>query len=94
MIGPEFWARDVVSVMDAVGCERATVVAPSFTSMTGLVLAADYPDRVSSLVIINGAARTVYAPDYPMGARIETLTRTPPSRSTPTPSTRASTCSA
>lgn len=73
VIGPEFWARDVVSVMDAVGCERATVVAPSFTSMTGLVLAADYPDRVSSLVIINGAARTVYAPDYPMGARIETL---------------------
>ncbi|ATA27305.1 adenylate cyclase [Mycobacterium lepraemurium] len=73
VIGPEFWARDVVSVMDAVGCERATVVAPSFTSMTGLVLAADYPDRVSSLVIINGAARTMYAPDYPMGARIETL---------------------
>ena len=41
--------------------------------MTGLVLAADYPERVSSLVIINGAARTLYAPDYPMGTRIETL---------------------
>ncbi|MCV7378115.1 adenylate/guanylate cyclase domain-containing protein [Mycobacterium alsense] len=73
VIGPQFWAKDVVSVMNAVGCERATVVAPGFTAMTGLVLAADYPERVSSLVIINGAARSLYAPDYPMGAKIEAL---------------------
>ncbi len=73
MIGPRFWAKDVIGVLDAVGCEQATVLAPGFTSMTGLVLAADYPERVSSLVIINGAARTLHAPDYPMGARIETL---------------------
>ncbi|MGO8849807.1 alpha/beta fold hydrolase [Mycobacterium sp.] len=72
-IGPKFWAKDVIGVMNAVGCERATVVAPGFTSMTGLVLAADYPERVSSLVIINGAARTLYAPDYPMGAQLDTL---------------------
>ena len=73
VIGPEFWAKDVVSVMNAVGCESATIVAPGFTSMTGLVLAADYPERVSSLVIINGAARSLHAPDYPMGAKIEDL---------------------
>ncbi len=72
-IGPKFWAKDVIAVMNAVGCERATVVAPGFTSMTGLVLAAEYPERVSSLVIINGAARTLYAPDYPMGSQIDTL---------------------
>jgi class 3 adenylate cyclase len=70
MIGPKFWAKDAISVMDAVGCERATVLAPYFASMTGLVLAADYPERVSSLVIINGAARTLRAPDYPMGFEI------------------------
>ena len=35
--------------------------------MTGLILAADYPERVSNLVIVNGAARTLRAPDYPMG---------------------------
>src|ERR1700730_7622531 len=70
-VGPKFWAKDVISVMNAVGCERATVVAPGFTSMTGLVLAADYPERVSSLVIINGAARTLHAPDYPMGVEID-----------------------
>jgi class 3 adenylate cyclase len=71
VVGPMFWAKDAIGVMDAVGCERATVVAPSFTSMTGLVLAADYPERVSSLVIINGAARAQRAPDYPMGAEFE-----------------------
>jgi class 3 adenylate cyclase len=56
--------------LDAIGCERVTVLAPYFASMTGLVLAADYPERVSSLVIVNGAARTLRAPDYPMGFEI------------------------
>jgi class 3 adenylate cyclase len=70
MLGPKFWAQDAIAVMDAVGCQQATVLAPGFTSLAGLVLAADYPERVSSLVIINGAARTLRAPDYPMGAEI------------------------
>ncbi|MGB6206640.1 alpha/beta fold hydrolase [Mycobacterium sp.] len=67
VIGPKFWAKDAISVMDAVGCERATIFAPGFASMTGLILAADYPERVSNLVIINGAARTLRADDYPFG---------------------------
>jgi class 3 adenylate cyclase len=71
VVGPKFWAKDAISVMNAGGCERATVLAPGFTSMTGLVLAADYPERVSSLVIINGAARRLRAPDYPIGAEID-----------------------
>ncbi len=66
-IGPKFWAEDAISVMDAIGSERATIFAPGFASMTGLILAADYPERASNLVIINGAARTLRAPDYPMG---------------------------
>jgi class 3 adenylate cyclase len=70
VIGPKFWAKDVISVMDAIGCEHATVLAPYFASMTGLILAADYPERVSSLVIVNGAARTLRAPDYPIGFEI------------------------
>src|SRR5258708_5166796 len=73
VIGPKFWAKDVIAVMNAVGCEQATILAPGFTGATGLVLAADYPERVSSLVIINGAARALYAPDYPIGAEIDTL---------------------
>jgi class 3 adenylate cyclase len=71
MIGPETWALDAISVMNAAGCERATIFAPGFTSLAALVLAADYPDRVNSLVIANGAARTLWAPDYPIGAEID-----------------------
>jgi class 3 adenylate cyclase len=70
VIGPEFWAKDAIAVMDAIGCERATIFAPGFASMTGLILAADYPERVSNLVVVNGAARTLRAPDYPMGFEI------------------------
>ncbi len=46
LMGPKFWAQDAIAVMDAVGCEQATIFAPSFHAMNGLVLAADYPDRV------------------------------------------------
>ncbi|KLO32240.1 adenylate/guanylate cyclase domain-containing protein [Mycobacterium haemophilum] len=70
VIGPKSWAQDALAVLDAVGCERATIFAPGFTSLAGLVLAADYPQRVSSLVMVNGAARTLRAPDYPIGATL------------------------
>ncbi len=70
VIGPEFWAQDAIAVMDAVGSERATILAPSFTSLTGVVLAAQYPERVRSLVIVNGSARALRAPDYPIGADV------------------------
>jgi class 3 adenylate cyclase len=69
-IGPKSWAKDAIAVMNAVGCERATIFAPGFTSLAGLVLAVDYPERVSSLVIVNGAARTLRAPDYPIGTEV------------------------
>jgi class 3 adenylate cyclase len=69
MIGPRYWAEDAIAVMDAIGCEQAAVVATSYNAMSGLVLAADYPGRVRSLVIINGTARVLWAPDYPSGAR-------------------------
>jgi class 3 adenylate cyclase len=72
VVGPRFWAEDAIAVMDALGCERATIFAPSFGAMTGLVLAADYPERVRSLVIVNGAARLLWAPDYPAGAAVNT----------------------
>ena len=70
MMGPESWANDAIAVMNAVGCERATVFAPGFTSLAGLVLAADFPDRVNNLVIFNGGARTLRAPDYPVGSEV------------------------
>ena len=69
-MGPQSWAQDAIAVMNAVGSERATVFAPGFTSLAGLVLAADYPDRVSNLVIFNGGARTLRAHDYPIGSDV------------------------
>jgi class 3 adenylate cyclase len=69
MIGPKFWAEDAIAVMDAIGSEQAAILATSYNAMSGLVLAADYPDRVRSLVIVNGTARVLWAPDYPAGAR-------------------------
>ncbi|MCV7236456.1 adenylate/guanylate cyclase domain-containing protein [Mycobacterium branderi] len=70
MLGPRFWAEDAIAVMDAAGCEQAAIFAPSFNAMVGIVLAADYPERVRSLVIVNGAARVLRAPDYPVGAQL------------------------
>ena len=48
-MGPNYWAEDAIAVMDAVGSDKATVFGSGFTAMTGLALAADYPERVHSL---------------------------------------------
>jgi class 3 adenylate cyclase len=38
--------------------------------MTALVLAAEHPERVRSLIIVNGAPRILWAPDYEAGAEL------------------------
>ena len=69
VIGPKYWAEDAIAVMNAVGCAQATIFAPiNVAAMSAFVLAADYPDRVRSLVVVNGAARVLRAPDYAAGA--------------------------
>lgn len=70
-IRPTIWAHDAVAVLDAVGCEQATVFASGYTAMTALVLAAEHPERVRSLVIVNGASRLLWAADYPPGAQLQ-----------------------
>jgi class 3 adenylate cyclase len=69
-LGPKYWAEDALAVMDAAGCEQVTIVGSGWTAMTGMVLAADHPERVRGLVIVNGSARALWAPDYPMGAQV------------------------
>ncbi|MEA2145137.1 MAG: hypothetical protein QOG59_724 [Solirubrobacteraceae bacterium] len=69
------WAEDAVTVMNAVGCERATIFGSGFTAMSALLLAADHPERVASLVLVNGAARLLWAPDYPAGAQLSGATQ-------------------
>jgi class 3 adenylate cyclase len=58
------WAEDALAVLDAVGSERATVLAPYGSSGAGITLAATQPGRVSGLIVINGTARAAWAPDY------------------------------
>jgi class 3 adenylate cyclase/pimeloyl-ACP methyl ester carboxylesterase len=70
-IKPLVWAQDAIAVLDAVGSEQATLFASGYTAMTALYLAAEYPERVRSVVIVNGAARLLWAADYPAGAQLK-----------------------
>ena len=60
-------AQAAVAVLDAIGSERAAVLAMFLDSPLGLTLASRHPDRVSSLVVVSGSARLLWAPDYPDG---------------------------
>ncbi len=58
-----------MSVLNAVGSEKATVFASAYFTASALLLAAEHPERVRGLVLVNGSARTLWAPDYPVGAQ-------------------------
>jgi class 3 adenylate cyclase len=61
------WMRDLVTVMDVAGFERASLVAHGLGAQMALMAAAQHPERVDSLVIVNGYARFARADDYPAG---------------------------
>lgn len=49
-------ARDVVAVLDQLGIEKAHLAGTSFGSLVALTMAAEHPDRVSSVVALNSTA--------------------------------------
>jgi len=61
------WAEDALAVMEHAGVEQAVVLASSGGSMPAVWLAAHHPERVQSLVLINGTARVGRAEDYGFG---------------------------
>ncbi len=67
----EGWGRDALAVMDAAGCDRVVVLASAGGTMPALWLAATHPERVISLIIVNGTARVGRAEDYGFGASDE-----------------------
>jgi class 3 adenylate cyclase len=67
----EGWGLDALAVMDAAGCERAVVLASAGGTMPAVWLAATHPERITSLVIVNGTARVGQAEDYGFGASDE-----------------------
>jgi pimeloyl-ACP methyl ester carboxylesterase len=63
----EDWTEDFDAVLGAVGLERAALVARDDATRIAMLFAAMHPERVSHLVLINPAARRVWAADYPIG---------------------------
>lgn len=68
---PEDWMDDVAAVMDAAGSERASLIAHGHAAQMALMSAATHPDRLESLVLVNGFARFSRAEDYPAGIPAE-----------------------
>jgi class 3 adenylate cyclase/pimeloyl-ACP methyl ester carboxylesterase len=56
---------DVKAVMDAAGSQRAAILGMSEGAATGMLFAATYPERVSSLVLWGAMARATRDDDYP-----------------------------
>ena len=63
----ESWMHDLLAVMDAAGFEHASLVAHGLGAQMAVMAAATHPERVDSLVIVNGYTRFARADDYPAG---------------------------
>lgn len=64
---------DLLCVLDAVGSSRPVLFGGRESGSPNALLAATDPDRVRSMVWYAPTARSVWAPDYPWGARPEYL---------------------
>jgi pimeloyl-ACP methyl ester carboxylesterase len=71
----EQWVQDAPAVMDAAGSENAAIFAPVDSSLTAVVMATSHPERVHSLVLVNGTARMARDSDYPVGIPQQVLDR-------------------
>jgi class 3 adenylate cyclase len=69
----EAWADDALTVLDAVGSERATILGTIQGGPTAILFAATRPDRTQALILVNTAARFRQADDYPWGLTQEEL---------------------
>ena len=67
----EEWMDDVRAVMDAARSERAVILGAGDGGTMAAMFAASYPDRASSLILVNSTARLSWAPDYPIGLPAE-----------------------
>ena len=67
----EVWADDVITTMQAVGSAKASVLGIGGGGGVGMLFAATFPERVSTLVLLNTTARYTQAADYPWGTSAE-----------------------
>jgi class 3 adenylate cyclase len=67
----ESYAEELTAVLDAVGCERAAILAEMDAGPLALFFAGARPDRTSALILANTAAKFVADDDYPIGFSAE-----------------------
>jgi class 3 adenylate cyclase len=60
----EEWMDDIRAVLDDAGIERTSLVSGVGSSYLSILFAATYPERTSSLILVDGYARLPGAPDY------------------------------
>lgn len=72
-------ARDVIALLDALGLDRAVLGGHSFGGYLGIYIAANYPDRVSKLVVIDAAISSHPRIGVLLKPSLDRLTRTSPS---------------
>lgn len=56
-------ASDVLGLCDALGLSRAVLAGHSFGGLLGIWIAANHPDRVEKLVILDAAGPTIQTPE-------------------------------
>ena len=59
---------DILAVLDEVASTSATIIGDTEGGMVAILLAATYPKRFPSLVLVSSFARLSRAEDYPIGA--------------------------
>jgi class 3 adenylate cyclase len=79
------WALDALAVMDDAGSRQAVVLASSGGSFPAVWLAAHHPERVTSLVLINGTARVAWDEDYRFGLADDVIATFPDNIENPNP---------
>jgi class 3 adenylate cyclase len=60
-------ASDVMTVLDAIASQRTAIVSNAYGAALAVSLAATFPDRVSSLILVDPVVRFPTAEDYPWG---------------------------
>jgi class 3 adenylate cyclase len=69
----ETFMADITAVMDAVGSERAAVIANIGGGILAIPFAGAHPDRVTHLILVDCFARFLEAPGFPIGMPAEAI---------------------
>lgn len=69
----EQWVDDAVGILDAADIKSAALLADLSAAPRAIMMAATHPERVNRLIIVNGTARVVAAPDYSCGVPREII---------------------